>query len=831
MQSADDWKLKERARRQRELARLIEPEFRPGKVLVVGDCGLAQALRDRQIDAWGLGAERAAAAEETWLSAGWKLPARWPRAYDLIVVQGEDAPCPESLPGQRVLFPAGEPEAASVLPAWAGALDAAGLRRDFGWKSWGALSGAALFRPAQEGADDSLVEGYEAALDALRLKLDRAEQSCRDYQKLTDHQRSELSAAHQHEQQLETALDSVTQSHCWKATWPLRYLLSKARAVLAALPLLVLLRQLRREGLAGIRRRRADRAYFNANFPGKTFRADRLAPVDLLVRQAQNQPAGPLISIVVPLYNTPLDFLTELLDSVVNQTYRNWELCLVDAGQDEKVGRAVAARMADEPRIRYQKLDKNEGIAGNTNAGFALAKGEYIALLDHDDILHPSALWYVARAIAEQGADFVYTDEVTFEGTVEHTTLYHLKPDFMLDNLRANNYICHLSVFKASLLRAAGGGERSEYNGSQDYDLYLRLTEQAQKIVHIPHVLYYWRASPTSVAGGIEAKLYCIEAAIKALYAHYAREGVAVDEVASIPDTPGFYKTDYTIEKPGRVSILIPSCDHAKDLRTCVDSIFAKTTWPDFEIIVIENNSREDETFRTYERLEKQHPGVFRVVRWEGTGFNYSALNNFGEKFATGDYLLLLNNDTEVITPRWLEEMVMFAQQERIGCVGAKLLYPDDTIQHAGLGFGHLTLAAHMHKNFPVANPGYMGRLVYAHDVYGVTGACLMVRREVYEAVGGLDESFAVAFNDVDFCVRVRKAGYQNLFTPFAMLYHYESKSRGLDEAPEKRARFVSEVTRFQTRWKAELAAGDPCLNPNFDLDRDDFRIKLKPLD
>ena len=831
MQSADDWKLKERARRQRELARLIEPEFRPGKVLVVGDCGLAQALRDRQIDAWGLGAERAAAAEETWLSAGWKLSARWPRAYDLIVVQGEDAPCPETLPGQRVLFPAGEPEAASVLPAWAGALDAAGLRRDFGWKSWGALSGAALFRPAQEGADDSLVEGYEAALDALRLKLDRAEQSCRDYQKLTDHQRSELSAAHQHEQQLETALDSVTQSHCWKATWPLRYLLSKARAVLAALPLLVLLRQLRREGLAGIRRRRADRAYFNANFPGKTFRADRLAPVDLLVRQAQNQPAGPLISIVVPLYNTPLDFLTELLDSVVNQTYRNWELCLVDAGQDEKVGRAVAARMAGEPRIRYQKLDKNEGIAGNTNAGFALAKGEYIALLDHDDILHPSALWYVARAIAEQGADFVYTDEVTFEGTVEHTTLYHLKPDFMLDNLRANNYICHLSVFRTALLQAAGGGERSEYNGSQDYDLYLRLTEKAEKIVHIPHVLYYWRASPTSVAGGIEAKLYCIESAIKALYAHYARVGVAVEEVSSIPDTPGFYKTDYVIEKPGKVSILIPSCDHAKDLRTCVESIVAKTTYPDYEIIVIENNSKEEETFRTYQLLEKRHPGLFRVVRWEGAGFNYSALNNFGEKFASGDYLLLLNNDTEVITPRWLEEMVMFAQQERIGCVGAKLLYPDDTIQHAGLGFGHLSLAAHMHKNFPVANPGYMGRLVYAHDVYGVTGACLMVRREVYEAVGGLDESFAVAFNDVDFCVRVRKAGYQNLFTPFAILYHYESKSRGLDTAPEKRARFVSEVTRFQTRWKEELAAGDPCLNPNFDIDRDDFRIKLQPLE
>ena len=236
-------------------------------------------------------------------------------------------------------------------------------------------------------------------------------------------------------------------------------------------------------------------------------------------------------------------------------------------------------------------------------------------------------------------------------------------------------------------------------------------------------------------------------------------------------------------------------------------------------------------TFRTYERRERQHPGTCRVVRGEGTGFNYSALNNFGSQFATGEYLLLLNNDTEVISPRWLEEMVMYAQQKRVGCVGAKLLYPDDTIQHAGLGFGFLTLAAHMHKNFPVSHPGYMGRLVYAQDVYGVTAACLLVRKEVYDQVNGLDESFAVAFNDVDFCVRVRKAGYQNVFTPFAQLYHYESKSRGLDEAPEKRARFVSEVTRFQTRWTEELAAGDPCMNPNFDLDHDDFRFKIQPLE
>ena len=276
----------------------------------------------------------------------------------------------------------------------------------------------------------------------------------------------------------------------------------------------------------------------------------------------------------------------------MNQTYKNWELCCVDAGKDEAVGQHVQARAKADARIRYQKLEKNELIPGNTNKGFEMATGEYIALLDHDDILHPCALWYVAQAIAEQGADFVYTDEVTFEGDIDHLTVYHFKPDYMLDNLRSNNYICHLSVFSAKLLAAVGGDERAAYNGSQDYDLYLRLTEKAHKIVHIPHLLYYWRSSPTSVASNISAKTYCLEAAVKALYAHYERVGVPVDEVSMIPGTPGFYKTDYTITKPGRVSILIPSCDHSSDLRTCVESIYARTTYPDFEIILIENNSK-----------------------------------------------------------------------------------------------------------------------------------------------------------------------------------------------------------------------------------------------
>ena len=643
--------------------------------------------------------------------------------------------------------------------------------------------------------------------------------------------RSDLSLSRSHEKDLEKTLNNVTSSTFWKMSWPLRYFVSKGRQLTHTFPPFVFLGQLRRVGISGVRAQAKAKKEYAKLFPGRTMRADRFASAELLVRQAADQPAAPRISIVVPLYNTPQQFLVELLDSVQNQTYQNWELCLVDAGQDETVGQTVAARAAEDPRIRYRKLEKNEGIAGNTNQGFALATGEFIALLDHDDILHPCALWYAAKAIAEQGADFVYTDEATFEGKVENVVLYHFKPDFMLDNLRSNNYICHLTLFSRRLMDAAGGPERMEYNGSQDYELFLRLTETARKIVHIPHALYYWRSSPGSTASDISAKTYCIDAGIAALKAHYARCGVAVDDVSLIPGTPGYYKTDYTIDHPGRVSILIPTCDHIRDLETCVESIYARTTYPDFEIILIENNSKAPETFRTYQRMQKEHPDNLKVVTWEGKGFNYSALNNFGAREATGEYLLLLNNDTEVISPRWMEEMVMYAQQKRVGCVGAKLLYPDDTIQHAGVGFGIGGVAGHLHKYYPASSDGYMGRLNYVQDVYADTAACLLIRKEIYDEVGGLDESYAVAFNDVDFCVRVREAGYTNVFTPFAQLYHYESKSRGMEDNPEKQKRFQGEVLRFQARWGDLLAAGDPCTNPNFDIQREDFSLKILPLE
>ena len=815
MQLDKETKLKQEKERCRQLAQRVAEEARPASAQVLNS---ESDLLEKALRRAGIRAEE------------WSAQAAEP--VDLLVVEDPVwSHLPQQLP-EKVLLASVD---STMMAAWAEQLARRGYYRDFRWRSKGRAQQSALFCTGSAvPAPLRMVQGYEQEMDTLRDRMVRAERTCSEEAALIERLRSDLALSRSHEQQLEKTLSDVTNSTFWKLTWPMRYAVSKSRQIWHTFPLFVFLHDLRAMGVEGVREQARARREYAVLFPSKTLRADRFAPVELLVKQASHQPggeAGPKISIVVPLYNTPLNFLEELLDSVVNQTYRNWELCCVDAGQDTAVGQHVQARAKEDPRIRYQKLTENEGIAGNTNHGFELATGDYIALLDHDDILHPCALWYTAQAIVEQGADFVYTDEATFEGKVENVVLYHFKPDFMLDNLRSNNYICHLTTFSKVLMEQAGGGERAEYNGSQDYDLFLRLTEKARKIAHIPHALYYWRSSPNSTASDISAKTYCIDAGIAALKAHYARCGVAVDDVTLIPGTPGYYKTDYTMAHPGRVSILIPTCDHMRDLETCVESIYARTTYPDFEILLIENNSKEEQTFRSYERMRKEHPDTLKVLTWQGKGFNYSALNNFGAQYATGEYLLLLNNDTEVITPGWLEEMVMYAQQKRVGCVGAKLLYPDDTIQHAGVGFGIGGVAGHLHKYFPATSDGYMGRLNYVQDVYGDTAACLLIRKEIYDEVHGLDESYAVAFNDVDFCVRVREAGYTNVFTPFAQLYHYESKSRGMEDNPEKQKRFQGEVLRFQARWGDLLAKGDPCTNPNFDIQREDFSLKILPLE
>ena len=528
------------------------------------------------------------------------------------------------------------------------------------------------------------------------------------------------------------------------------------------------------------------------------------------------------ISILVPLFNTPIDFLEQMIASVQSQTYNNWQLCLAD-GSDEQhsyVGRYCTDLSAKDERITYKKLEKNSGISENTNECIKLVAGEYVALLDHDDLLHPSALFEVAVAIDEQEADFVYTDECTFTKKTTNIISHNFKPDFSPDTLRSYNYICHFSVFSKQLLDEVGY-YNSEFDGSQDYDLILRLTEKAKKIVHIAKCLYFWRAHAKSVALDVSAKPYVVDAAKRAIAAHLGRLGLSGTVEESV--MPTTYEIKYEIIGNPLISIIIPNKDHIDDLKKCVDSIYQKSSYTNFEIIIAENNSESENTFNYYEMLVKKHDNV-KVVVWE-KGFNYSAINNFAVSKAQGQYILLLNNDVEVINEDWLERMLMYAQRSDIGAVGAKLYYPDDTIQHAGVIVGLGGVAGHSHKYFPRTAPGYMCRACIAQNLSACTAACLMVRRDVYEQVNGLDEGYAVAFNDVDFCMKVTDAGYRIVFTPYAELYHYESKSRGAEDTPEKQQRFKEEIELFESRWKKQLKAGDPCYNKNLTLDSEDFRL------
>ncbi len=533
-------------------------------------------------------------------------------------------------------------------------------------------------------------------------------------------------------------------------------------------------------------------------------------------------------SIVVPLYNTPERFLNDMIQSVESQTYGDWELCLAD-GSDEQHAyvELVCRRYAEKDgRVLYKKLDENTGISGNTNACIDMASGDYIAFMDHDDVLHPAALYNVMGAICEHGADLIYTDEKVFRKSPNDAITPHYKPDYAPDSLRANNYMCHFTAVKRSFMETVGRLD-PEMDGSQDFDFMLRATEKTDKIVHVPKVLYYWRSHPDSVAGRDDAKPYAADAARRAVQAHLERVGLE----GEVLDTPilALFRIKYKIYGEPLVSILIPNKDHREDLSRCLDSIFEKTTYGNFEIIVIENNSTDDDIFEYYDEIQYKWPMV-RVVAWRHSiykapdYFNYSAINNFGAEYAKGDYLLLLNNDTEVIAPDWIQEMLMFAQRGDVGAVGAKLYYPDGTIQHAGIGIGIYPLAGHYHRNFPHDHCGYMGRLIYAQDLSAVTGACLMVPRAVWDQIGGLDDSFEVACNDVDMCLRIRKAGYLVVWTPYAELYHYESKTRGLDdELPERKKRFFEETDRMKERWAEFLEAGDPYYNPNLTREGEDL--------
>lgn len=552
-----------------------------------------------------------------------------------------------------------------------------------------------------------------------------------------------------------------------------------------------------------------------------------------------------VFSILVPVFNTPEKFLREMIESVTNQTYSGWELCIADGSDDEHayVGEVIKQYMESDERtnpagvsrIKYTKLTENKGISGNTNVCFDLANGDYIGLFDHDDVLHPSVLYRYMKEIEATGADFIYCDEATFKGnSINNMITLHFKPEFAIDNLRANNYICHFSVFKKELSDECGRF-RSEFDGSQDHDMILRLTAKAKCIRHVPGVFYYWRSHAQSTAADINSKSYAINAAKGAVAAHLTACGFKDFEIESTKAFATIFRIRYALTARPKISIIIPNKDHASDLRRCTQSIITRSSYDNFEIVVVENGSSEPETEEVYKEIEKAPFG--KVVRYEyapGESFNFSKLVNFGVRNSDGEMILLLNNDTEVISRDWLENLLMYAQREDVGAVGCKLYYGERKIQHAGIviGLGAHRTAGHTHYRLSWENLGYMGRLCYAQDVSAVTGACLMVKRSDYEKAGGFDESFAVALNDVDFCLKLRKEGLLNIFTPFSELYHYESISRGDDtdgHDKEKEERYNAEAEHFREKWKEELEKGDPYYNINFSLDHSNYTLKAAP--
>ena len=529
----------------------------------------------------------------------------------------------------------------------------------------------------------------------------------------------------------------------------------------------------------------------------------------------------PLISIVIPLYCTPLPYLKELIESVRRQSYENWQLCLADGSPDDKAKEFLEKHYGREKRIVYQKLEENGGISVNTNAAAELAKGEYLMFCDHDDTLEPDALYEIVKAINDTDADVIYTDEDKVSMDGQHYFDPNFKPDFNLFRLRENNYICHIFVVRKSLTGETGM-LRSEFDGAQDFDFILRCCEKAKKITHIPRVLYHWRCHMDSTAADPSSKAYAYEAGRKAIREHYQRMGI--DAKVDMTERPGWYRSHIKIQGNPMVSIIIPNKDHTDDLELCLFSMSRKSTYRNYEVLIVENNSEKEETFEYYKKLPERYPRV-RVLTWEKE-FNYSAINNFAAEEAQGEYLLFLNNDVEILTPDWIEEMLQNCQQENVAAVGAKLYYPDDTIQHAGVVLGLGGIAGHIMCRASREDPGYFGRMISVQEISAVTAACMMVKKSEFDSVKGFDETFQVAFNDIDLCMKFRAAGKKIVFTPYAELYHYESKSRGLEDTPEKQFRFDKEVKRFQEKWAQQLEMGDPYYSPNLSVTEGDCSLR-----
>lgn len=524
-------------------------------------------------------------------------------------------------------------------------------------------------------------------------------------------------------------------------------------------------------------------------------------------------PEKALISIVIPVYHPCIEHMKQMIDSVMNQTYGNWELCIAYAGtQDDEAGKYLSELVSTSRKVKVKFLKENYGIAGNTNEAIALAAGDWIAFADQDDLLRQDALYEYARAIHMMDVDVLYCDEDKLDDETGIFFEPHFKPNFNIDLLCCNNYICHMLVVRTSIVKEVGLLD-SSMNGAQDHDFILRCSEQTTKFGHISKVLYSWRCHGDSTALNPESKRYAYEAGTRAIEQYYARKGI--DASVEPMKQRGWYKSTFSHAKQPLVSIMIPNKDHREDLIRCVNSILNKASWGNYEILIIENNSTEEETFECYRQLTELDSRI-RVITWD-SGFNYAAINNFAAAQAQGEYLLLLNNDTELITEDAIESMLGYCQRADVGAVGAKLYYADDTVQHAGVLVGVSEGADHVFLRYAKENPGYMGRAIVSQNLSAVTAACMMVKKAVYEQVGGMDEAFVVAYNDVDFCLKVREAGYLVVFDAFAEWYHYESVSRGYEESEEQKARFEQEKQLLRKRWPVQML-GDPYYNRNLSL-------------
>ena len=573
-----------------------------------------------------------------------------------------------------------------------------------------------------------------------------------------------------------------------------------------------------------IQRAKIEKLRNQASYPNWLARNEVL-DIEAMTQEIATFHYQPKISIAMPVYNVEEKWLRLCIDSILNQVYTNWELCMADdASTDPNVKKILTEYQQLDERIRVVFREQNGHISEATNSALAIATGEFVALLDNDDELAINAFYEVVKVLNENPElDLIYSDEdkIDMDGNRSDPAF---KPDWSPDLLLGTNYISHLGVYRRSILEEIGGFLKG-YEGSQDYDLVLRFTEKTTKerITHIPKVLYYWRMLPTSTAVDQGSKGYAFEAGLRAVQDALVRRGI--NGHATHGAANGLYDVYYDIESEKLVSIIIPTKNGYKDVQRCVSSIIEKTTYQNYEIIMADNGSTDPKMHELYAEFEQQLPGRFFVESID-IPFNFSTINNRAAKKAHGEYLLFLNNDTEVITENWLTLMVSFAQQERIGCVGAKLLYPNNTVQHAGVILGLGGVAGHGHYGYPHGDLGYFGRLAINVNYSAVTAACLLMKKADFDAVGGFEEAFTVAFNDVDLCLKVQALGRDNVWLHEAELYHFESQTRGYDDKGKKKKRFEQEKVMMEEKW-GPLIENDPFYNPNLTRDIPNFSLRI----